>query len=58
MQDNICKIFSSHIIFDINFLIYQELIEIENEINDIIKIILCLPFCVDNIDKIKNLLKD
>ena len=58
MQDNIRKIISSHIIFDINFLIYQELIEIENEINDIIKIILCLPFCVDNIEKIKNLLRD
>jgi hypothetical protein len=47
LENNIRKIVSNHIIFDINFLIYQEILEIENEINDIIKIILCLPFSIN-----------
>jgi hypothetical protein len=38
IYNNIYKIVTNHIIFDINFLIYQEILEIENEINDIIKI--------------------
>ena len=41
LESNIRKIVSNDILFDINFLIYQELIEIETEINDIIKILLC-----------------
>ena len=36
IEGNIRKIISNHIIFDLNFLIYQEIISIENEINDII----------------------
>ena len=35
INNNIRKIISNHIIFDLNFLIYQEIIEIENEVNDI-----------------------
>jgi hypothetical protein len=60
IQDNIRKIIASHVIFDVNFLIYQEIVEIENEINDIIKIILCSSSSYQNskIEKIKNLLLD
>jgi len=57
IDSNIRKIVSNHIIFDLNFLIYQEIIEIENEINDIIKIILCLPFAPDKNDVLEELLK-
>jgi hypothetical protein len=46
---NIKKIIANHIIFDIHFLIYQEILEIENEINDIIKIILSLSSNYDNL---------
>jgi len=48
LDNNIKKIISNHVIFDINFLIYQEIIEIEHEINDIIKIILSLPYNINN----------
>jgi hypothetical protein len=57
INDNIRKIISNHIIFDLNFLIYQEIIEIENEINDIIKIILCLPFSLEKNGILEELLK-
>ena len=61
IENNIKKIVSNHIIYDLNFLIYQEIIEMENEINDIIKIILCLPFAHNNIeileDQLKNIFK-
>ena len=50
INNNYRKIISNHIVFDLTFLIYQELINIENEINDIIKIILCLPFICENIE--------
>ena len=40
IDSNLRKIVSNHIIFDLNFLIYQEIVEIENEINDIIKVLL------------------
>jgi predicted nuclease of predicted toxin-antitoxin system len=57
IDNNLRKIVSSHIIFDLNFLIYQEIVEIENEINDIIKVILCLPFSTDKGDQLEILLK-
>ena len=50
INNNYRKIISNHIVFDLTFLIYQELINIENEINDIIKIILCLPYICKNIE--------
>ena len=57
INNNIRKIVSNHIIFDLNFLLYQEIIEIENEINDIIKIILCLPFMCGNSEILEEQLK-
>ena len=57
INSNIRKIVSNHIIFDLNFLIYQEIVEIENEINDIIKIILCLPFASEKNEILEELLK-
>ena len=57
INNNIRKIVSNHIIFDLNFLIYQEIIEVENEINDIIKIILCLPFMCGNSEILEEQLK-
>lgn len=56
INDNIRKIISNHIMFDINFLIYQEIVEIENEINDIIKILLCYHESLYNINIIEELL--
>lgn len=57
IDNNIKKIISNHIIFDINFLIYQEIIEIEHEINDIIKIILSLPYNINNNNLLEELLE-
>ena len=57
INNNIRKIVSNHIVFDLNFLIYQEIIEVENEINDIIKIILCLPFMCGNSEILEEQLK-
>jgi hypothetical protein len=57
IDNNLRKIVSNHIIFDLNFLIYQEIVEIENEINDIIKVILCLPFSNDKGDELEIIIK-
>jgi len=56
IKNNIKKIISNHIIFDLNFLIYYSIIEIENEINDIIKIILSLQFNLNNYNILEQLL--
>ena len=58
INQNIRKIVSSHVIFDLNFIIYQEIIEIENEINDILKTILCLPFSTNQIEKLEEIIKN
>jgi hypothetical protein len=58
IDSNLRKIVSNHVIFDLNFLIYQEIVEIENEINDIIKVILCLPFSSDKGERLENILKN
>ena len=57
INNNIRKIIANHIIFDINFLIYQEIIEIENEINDIIKILLCIPSSLYDLNILEELIK-
>ena len=40
IENNIRKVVVNHVILDLNFLIYQEIIEIENEVNDILKILI------------------
>jgi hypothetical protein len=57
IQNNIKLVAANCVIFDANFLIYQEIVEIENEVNDIIKIILCLPFVNNNYSLLEEYLK-
>lgn len=38
------KFLGNHVLFDLNFLIYNQMFQLEEEINDIIKIVLNLPF--------------
>ena len=56
INSSIRKIIVNHIIFDISFIIYHNIIEIENEINNIIKIILTLPFNYDNVQNKINMI--
>jgi hypothetical protein len=58
INNSVRKIVTNNVIFDINFLIYQKIIDIENEINDIIKVILCLPFSLNNRHLLENYLKN
>ena len=39
------KVLGNHILFDLNFIIYNQMFSLEEEINKIIKIVLNLPFC-------------
>ena len=38
------KLLGNHILFDLNFIIYNQMFSLEEEINSIIKIVLNLPF--------------
>ncbi len=38
------KFLGNHILFDLNFLIYNQMFELEEEVNQIVKIVLNLPF--------------
>jgi len=57
VSNNIKIVAANCVIFDANFLIYQEIIEIENEVNDIIKILLCLPSVNNNYTLLEEYLK-
>jgi len=57
IENNIRKIITNHVIFDLNFLIYQEITEIENEINDLFKIILSYKNS-NNINILYNLINE
>ena len=49
LENSAKKIFANHVIFDINFVIYYCIVELEEEINDIIKIIYSLQFNYNNV---------
>ena len=42
------KVLGNHILFDLNFIIYNQMFSLEEEVNSIIKIILNLPFSYMN----------
>ena len=48
LENSAKKVFANHVIFDINFVIYYCIVELEEEINDIIKIIYSLQFNYNN----------
>ena len=48
LENSAKKVLANHVIFDINFVIYNCIVELEEEINDIIKIIFSLQFNYNN----------
>ena len=52
------KILSNHVMFDLNFVIYNQMFELEEEINNIIKIVLNLPFSYSNGNKTEEKLQE
>ena len=48
IETNVKIVIANNIMFDISFLLYQTFLEIEEEINNIIKLILALPFNFSN----------
>jgi hypothetical protein len=44
VNNSVVKVLANHVIFDLNFIIYHCIIDLENEINDILKIIYSLPY--------------
>lgn len=57
INNNIKKIITNHVIFDLNFLIYQEINEIENEVNDLLKILLAFKNS-NNINLLYNIINE
>jgi hypothetical protein len=58
IKADIRKVIVNHIMFDINFIIYQVLLELEDEINIIIKLILSLSLSIDKYDIIEQKIID
>ena len=56
IKNSVRRVATNHVLFDLNFLIYQEIINIENDVNDIIKILLSLPSSTNDINIIHELL--
>ena len=59
LKSSIKKILCEHVFYDINFIIYSCMTEVEAEVNDIIKIIYSLPFNYDSDvnDKVESFFK-
>jgi hypothetical protein len=45
------KVLANHVLFDLNFIIYNQMFLLEEEINKVIKIVLNLPFCYSKENK-------
>ena len=52
------KLLGNHILFDLNFIIYNQMFSLEEEINSIIKIVLNLPFSYSKNNKTEEKLQD
>ena len=50
MNNSLKKVLANHVYFDLNFIIYHCVIELEEEVNSILKIIYNLPFNYNNND--------
>jgi hypothetical protein len=56
INNSLKKILCNHIFFDLNFIIYYCLLELEDEVNDILKLIFSLQF--NKLEHIESLLKN